>query len=737
VTPTTMASNGERRWKLGGRVTHANRHDCSFVKDLSEVEVNELKAKFRVIHDLAEQRGMTRALESGNRWGALLDAVQEEIELDGAISAQSQKAAQLELRAFTRLCKRFIDELGEQVTDLFPEPDTSQDPPFFDRLEQIRRTGPYALLTEASSAGKLENDSLLQLRKTPDPLYVQGFEVYGARELIARTVGSLVELLDSYFLLRESSYRLLAEEIGQLARLVPKGMPCIFSFIEPDGDERPSNCEMTDLPVLALAGLDHAFDGVKDGRGADAILDLLRNRYRRKLRFGKASADAAAIGGNSSGGFDMLPTATVHLDIDLLGSEPIDYWAPMLDSVEEGEFGRDMFLGAVQRAIPDGRLVALECEGASALTEEGPGGTLAANMDGAEVIRELIALSSWDGDLMLSEEEKEHPPEVFGVFAPLHGVTVEEAVRIGSISIVPREQGLREIIPLEQGETGETGAEMLAEFGEAASFALARPTAQRINEAEDQGLGEIDIAIAWMTTRDRYGATTLPDGTVQSFDRQLALRAPHRGPVVFVRGTSTKRLWLRRPAGPRQAIERHLSSTDSAIRPAMPVELPVNDRLALLALRLAASEIDPLMQVRALWQAVESYAEKRKGEQKLFSKRDRKAIKKTILDAKDLNLSKRQRERLTEAIKGLNHESLMLRLRRRLKEDAVLITDDELALLSDLYEVRHDVVHGRLVEEPPHRDQINYGISIVSRMLVHRIASLEASPATESDAADA
>lgn len=724
--PTTIDSDGERRWKLGGRVTYANRHDCSFVKDLSEVEVNELKAKFRVIHDLAEQRGMTRVLESGNRWGALLDAVQEEIALDGAISAQSQKAAQLELRAFIRLCKRLIDELDEQAAELPPRAGSLPDCSFPERVEQLRRAGPYALLAEASSAGRLEIDSLLQLRKTPDPLYVRGFEVYGARDLVAYAVGRLVELTVAYFLLCEPSYRLLAEEVGQLARLVPKGMPSIFSFVDPGGDEKPSNYEMTDLPVIALAGLDHAFQGVTGGQGAEAVLELLRGRYRRKLRFGKASADSAAIGGKSSEGFDSLPTATVRLDIDLLGSEPIDYWAPVSDSIEEGEFGRDMFLGAVQRATPDGRVVALECEGAAALTEQGPGGTIAANMEGAEVIRELIALSGWDGDLMLSDDEKEHQPEVFEVFMPLRGLAVDKAIRIGSASIVPREEGLRQIAPLEQQKSGETGEEMLAEFGEAASFALARPTAQRVNEAESEGLGEIDIALAWLTTRGRYGATTLPDGTVQPFDRQQALRAPRRGPVVFVRGTTTKRLWLRRPAGPSQVVERHLSSTDSAIHPALPVELPVIDRLALLALRLAASEIDPLMQVRALWQAIESYAEKRKGEEKLFTKRERKAIKKAVFESEDLSLSTRQRERLGEAIDSLNRESLMLRLQRRLKQDAVLVTDDELALLGDLYDIRNDIVHGRPVEESPQRDQINYGISIVSRMLVHRIASLEA-----------
>jgi len=106
-----MSAEAERRWKLGGRVTDAGHHDCLFVKDLSQVEADELKTKFREVHELAEQSGLTRVLESGNRWGAILDAVQEEIKLDGAISAQSERAAQLELGAFVRLCERLVEEL--------------------------------------------------------------------------------------------------------------------------------------------------------------------------------------------------------------------------------------------------------------------------------------------------------------------------------------------------------------------------------------------------------------------------------------------------------------------------------------------------------------------------------------------------------------------------------------------------------------------------------------------------
>lgn len=65
-----------------------------------------------------------------------------------------------------------------------------------------------------------------------------------------------------------------------------------------------------------------------------------------------------------------------------------------------------------------------------------------------------------------------------------------------------------------------------------------------------------------------------------------------------------------------------------------------------------------------------------------------------------------------------------MRLDRRLKQDSVLVTESELALLQKLYDTRNDIVHGRSVNEPPQKDEISYGISIVARMLVHRIASL-------------
>jgi hypothetical protein len=709
-------------WKLGGRVTEENRHSCSFVRDLSESEVDDLRTRFDAIHELAEQRDLSRVVESGERWGAILDAAQVEIELDGRISNRSQRVAWLELNAFVRLGERLVERLTDWAADLPTRPQQASRK-FDERRDRLRRNGPYALLVEAFREEKLAPDPL-QPRKAPDPFFVRGFEAYGARDLVAAALGGMIELVIAYFTLREPSYRQLANEMKSFTLSVPKGMPSIFSFVETGPGSAPTKYQMTDFPVLALTRLDQAFDGVIAGRGAGALLEMLQGRYKRRLSFGDASADSAAIGGRSSGGINAVPTATVQLDVDLLGSEPVDYWAPVRDRVEEGGDGRDMFTGVVQQAVPDGRVVSLECEGAIALLEQLAGGTLAANMEEAELLRAMERCVGLDKVLPLNEEAPEPSEEPFEIVVPLSGIDVQHAIAVGNASLIPKDDGAKKVARLSRDDVGESHAALIDEFERASCYLVAEALAATIDEAENLGLLAIDTALAWLTTRGRYGAATLPNGDPQSFDRQKALRAPDRGPVVLVEGTKTKRFWLRRPAPPLNAMGRRLDAHDDSLLPRLPAQLEVNDRLALLALRLAASEVDPLMQIRALWQAIESYAEKRKGERKLFDKRVRKSILTRLFEDEPLDLDDGQRKRLEEAIKNLNRGPLKQRLERRLKEDAVLITDEELALLQELYDVRNDVVHGRSVDDPPERDKIYYGISIVARMLVHRVAAV-------------
>jgi hypothetical protein len=144
-----VASDPPRRvWKLGGRVSKDGQHSCSFVRDLSESEVQELQAKFKEIDELAEQRGFSRVVESSERWGAILDVAEVELEIDGALSNRSQRAAWLELNAFSRLGQLLFEELTDAATDL-ADPREPHAGDFDCRLARLRRSGPQALLAEA------------------------------------------------------------------------------------------------------------------------------------------------------------------------------------------------------------------------------------------------------------------------------------------------------------------------------------------------------------------------------------------------------------------------------------------------------------------------------------------------------------------------------------------------------------------------------------------------------------
>ena len=719
-----VADDPRRVWKLGGRVSENGRHSCSFLRDLSEAEVQELRAKFKEIDELAEQRAIGRVVESSERWNAILDAAENELETDGALSDRSQRAALLELNAFSRLGQRLIEQLGDAAAELPDHPKPQADD-FGRRLTRIRRSGPQELLAEAFRDQHVPAD-LLRVRNATDPLFVRGFEAYGARNLPVAAMGWLIDLLVAYFALREPSYRALAAEMKQLTLSVPRGLPSIFSYVDTYEEQGPGKIAMIDFPIPALVRLDAAFDGVVAGDGVSALAGLFRDRDRRRLFFGAAAADSGAIGGETSTGINAVPTATVGLDVDLLGSEPIDYWAPVRDRLEEGGEGRDMFVGSVCSATPEGRLVSLRSEAALAAAEQLAGGSLAANMEPNELIRSLFARAGWQGEMPmdLSGEVIERDPERFEVVVPLYGLEVTDEVRVGAITLIPRNDGFAKVEQLGDGDLREVDAKNLADFRSGQSFALAEPTVAMVHEAEERGLADIDLALAWLTARGRYGAIAMPDGRPQIFNRELSLRSPSRGTVVFVIAVETKRLWLRQSVPRPSEQVRRICAADLAALP-LPAQLEASDRLALLALRLAASEINPLMQVRALWQAIESYTEGQRGEQKLFDGPERQAIKKLLLDEKSLQLDQRQRERLSKAIDGLNNVPLNQRLERQLKEDGVLVTPDELALLKSLYDVRNDIVHGRTVEEPPPRDCVNYGISIVARILVHRIDALD------------
>jgi len=166
-------------------------------------------------------------------------------------------------------------------------------------------------------------------------------------------------------------------------------------------------------------------------------------------------------------------------------------------------------------------------------------------------------------------------------------------------------------------------------------------------------------------------------------------------------------------AEPTTAAVTTAAPTTTTSAPSDPGALPQTDD------RPAASGATFNAGVQALWQAIESYAAGTKTKARLFSKSELKKLRQALPE----DFSAAQDAALQRIIGRLNEEPLRARLRRRLKSDAVPVTDAELKVLDDLREVRNAVAHGRDIDETIDRDTVNYGISIVARILVHRIAA--------------
>jgi hypothetical protein len=713
-----MEDPDRRRWKLGGRHSVDGHHQISYARDLSEGEVDEFKRRFRWFHDLAEQEGLARVVESAGRWQRILSRAAADLERDQAISNQSQRSAELELRAFLRLGERALVDL-EKCADGLAMTLVDADQDFRGRAERIRRSGPFAALLETEREGRLESPLLLT-RPALDPLYVRGLEVYGAEELITEAAERLRATTVALLLTAEAQFLVWAGELKEPIGAVSKGMPSLISFVEgPDG-AAPGACEFTDFPVFAIDLLRAVLVNFHRGAQRQGIDLLLRLRHRRSVRFGEGEAGGAVAGGGSSDPLDAFATADFRIDADLLGSEPIDYWAPVVDRIDEREDGREMFSGNVRVAAPRGRIISVECEAGAAMLEQLRGGTVAANFEQGELLQALRARTDWEGALKLSETPPTREPERFEIWVPIFGLDVTEEVVLGGMAIVPAERARERIAPLAETAREHAGGRMLDEFQGATSHALAHATAAMPGDAEEAGLASVDVALAWLTTRGRYGAVLLPDGRPLEFHREEALDPPRRGGVVFIVGEDTARQWLRRPQGLAEALPRALSPSSRLLEPPLPPALPAGLRLALASLSLATTANEPLLQVQALSLSLEAYVAGRPNEHKLFTKADLKKVR-ALLDGQ---FPPAQQKRLDDLVAKLNEESHGLRLRRLVREDAVPVTDSELQLLSDLRQARNDIVHGTEVKRPPTREQIDYGIAVVSRMLVHRVAAL-------------
>ncbi len=701
------------QWSLGGEIQDGSVHQLSRVRDLTPSEVADLGEKFELVESLAMQSDFHRLLRSTQSWQDLLDRAIEEGAQDGLISKAVQQAARRELLAFSRLLSEFLLAIRELAQD-GAEASTSVET----AVSALETTDVFQRLQDAAEDAEsgrdflevdpLGNLTLIATSETEDP------------SIPTAVVGFAGFLIPEVLKAIRSRFEAIAAEVDLLSAEVTNGSPGLIGLVADPESGKAKNFQLRPVPVREVAVLRTIY---QQENGLDVIRILIQNRSENAVTFGTTSAECAIRGHRAREGVNALPEATFDLRLDLIGAEPIDFWAPVNYRIKDGPYERDLFSGVVQTAEPDGATSALKCEGAAALTEHMTGRMVYAQIEEGDLVRSMMAQSGCEDAFPLSDEPGPAPEEEFEVLVPAHGLDLNLGVCCGAIELISRKDGAETLEALEiSKEEGEPFATLRSEYLSAAAYFRALVTSTTPHEAEDEGLVQIETALAWLTIRARYGGALLPEGEALRFDRMQALHVPERGAVVLVVGRKTRRQWLRRPDASSD-LRLKVEASSQLMRPSLPSDLPVALRQSLFALRLAAAQRDPAAQAIAIWQAIESFAAKTKC-RKLFSEAELNDLREMIPAGLDVH----QREVLGRAIGGLNAPPVRERMLQRLRHDGIPLSRHELSLLDRLRRARNDAVHGRVLKEPPTPEEAKYGIGIVARMLVHRVAALGSAP---------
>jgi hypothetical protein len=430
--------------------------------------------------------------------------------------------------------------------------------------------------------------------------------------------------------------------------------------------------------------------------------------------FGSTDARRAMRRFSTQHAMRQRPTAILHLDLDLLPPDPIDYLAPLAVVAQHESFTRPLFVGVVTEAIPKADEIEISAYGASELAETTTPAFASSRVPVFEILHFLARTAGMREEQLKIDGFDTLPTELFEVVTPLEGVAVGERLRVGPISIVPQGSVL----------VGSSAPETYPsiESLHASVCAVAVVRAQRMLDAEEMGLRDIETTLSWLIVRARNGTALLPDGSLQAFSRREALCLPRRSGDVFVRGLSTQRSWIhgsdRGDAGGKLTLDKTHRFLD--IDPAVE-RFSEKTRQAILALGRATREAEPLARMGALWDAIEFYVGNHEPA-KLFASADKKKIKKALPP----DLSEGQRARITKLIdEQLNSAPLRARLYEVLERESVSYSDAEVDTLFVLRKLRNDAVHGE-GRSIPTEEQLQQATALVSRMLVNRAWAAQA-----------
>lgn len=418
-------------------------------------------------------------------------------------------------------------------------------------------------------------------------------------------------------------------------------------------------------------------------------------------------------GGTEFDASDGRLTSSIH---DLARAEFVahlrpdapDWWAPL-----EVQFdGRTAFTGSVLTATPSREGIRVAAASGVEMTEVLMGILSAEDFPVQDMAYASARAAGFTRDRMVISGLDELPREPIEIVAPLQGVQTDRRVQIGTLTVLPVADGLHALTPFR-----DVPSDVARAWEEADSFGLVVCDARALADAEEEAIELVDIALAWLAVRVRYGYARLPDGTASQFERETARTLPRREGVMAVRGLSTARRWLRDPRNLARRGNLQVERGD-ILWPPLPVTLATSDRLALTAARQVAMSQDLVERAAAISAAFEYYIGKA-SPSPTFSGEEIKRLKGELPEW----LTDEQRRRARDVLGSmLNQVSYGQRLRFTLQQDGVPVTADEWKALQRVRKIRNRAVHGSEALATD-ADDIEVATSILSRALVYRMAT--------------
>jgi hypothetical protein len=265
----------------------------------------------------------------------------------------------------------------------------------------------------------------------------------------------------------------------------------------------------------------------------------MSNSWVMTICFGKTEISDPTVTGSVSHQMNQPSTTDLMIPDELLTAARPDYRALVQIHASRGAERHTMFTGFVDRVIPEGGSTRITLVSPSQFMREvSIGGLDYKNVDRREIMWSMARSVGFTPESISIQGWEPGPDETFEVATAINGISVDGPVALGRVTLLPDGLVSRLADDVRQEE-------LRSRYAEGPVWALVLREARTLLEAQAEGVRQIDLALAWLTSRAHYSSVTLPGRTPRPFRRNWTLSRVHQRNVVVVRGLSTTRKWIR------------------------------------------------------------------------------------------------------------------------------------------------------------------------------------------------